>query len=350
MNEQLSKHYYNQLLNSNEQELKKYKVVNGYLKLNDWLFISPIFFQGYELDCFLELSKNNNDEKAKILEIIYRKFYDLRHTASFIEGYCVRCNYIKPFLKSIENSLILVYQKDYEGSIKTIIPIIEGILRKYLISEKNYRTETVRPKDLKNSFDYIKIDIIENYRKYLKTYRTENNIAVHFSNLQIENLIKKEEEYFNIWFSFVSDFVRNSFYLNTSGKPLTNEVNRHSILHEFGLNFEYNLENFIKIYFLLQFLTWAFLRKEGKSVLNKIESYRYFEKIVAYERIIKLSDKLLYEKHILLKNYNDYEDSILKQKFPEFRNDILPRKHLFVHKILRKFDQFLWRKNLKPSL
>lgn len=352
MSNPLANYYFDLFIKSGENEIKnltEYTLINEYLKLNDWLFISPIFFQGFELETFLRLSKTEGNNKEKILEVITKKFYDLRCTASFIEGYCNRCDFIEPFLKSIENSLILTFQMDYEGSIKTIIPIIEGILRKYLIAQKSFTTETIRPKDLKESFNLLKLDLITNYKNGLKTSINENGNSIDFSGCQIEELAKNREQYYNIWFSFVDDFIINSFYLNTRGQNLTNEINRHSILHEFGLKFEYNFENYIKIYFLLQFLTWVFLQKEKKSTLNNIESYRFFEKITAYERIIKYSEKLLYEKHILLKNYDNYDIKILKKKFPEFKNDILPKRHLIIYKLLRKFDQILWKRNIKKS-
>lgn len=91
------------------------------------------------------------------------------------------------------------------------------------------------------------------------------------------------------------------------------------------------------------------MQKEKKSVLCEIDSHRYLEKVMAYERIIKYSDKLLYEKHILLKNYNNYDEVIFKQQFPVFRNNILSKKLLTLYKLKRKFEERLWRKNIKSS-
>lgn len=304
---ELADKYYNQILDFEKKELErleKYKLVNEFLKSNDWLFISPIFFQGYELDIFLEISKTKKNYKNEIFNLIIAKFYNLEFTASFVEGYCSRCNYINPFLKSIEHSLILCFQKDYEGSIKTLIPIIEGILRKYLITEKKFIKDKIFFDNLRDSFGQIKSDIILICIQSLKNYQVENQLFIKFSESQIKDLINKREEYFNIWFSFVTDFVDNSFYMNTKGKTISNEINRHSIVHELGFNFEYSFENYVKVYFLLQFLTWAFLEKEDKSQFNEINHLRLAEKISAYQNIIKLSEKLLPEKYILLKNYN----------------------------------------------
>lgn len=346
MNELLSKYHY-QLLLDNEDEnktLQKYKLVNNFLKTNDWLFISPLFFQGYELTSFLKLSEKENPDKKDILKIITSKFYNLKHIASFIEGDCSRCKNIKPFLESIENSLILCFQKDYEGSIKTIIPIIEGILRKYLTNEKGYTNDRIQFKDLKKSFEYIKNDLLENYVNLLKNYKTVNQQSIEFTEEQFNNLVSNHNQYYDTWFSFATEFVNESFYLKTNGHIIINEVNRHSILHELGFEFEYNFENYVKIFFLLQFLTWVFLKKEKKSLFDdEMKPYRYFEKIRAYEKIIKYSDKLIFEKHTLLKNYSTYNDSILKEKFPTFKNDMLPKKELILINFFRKIEMVIWK-------
>ncbi|MDP9954990.1 hypothetical protein J2X97_000627 [Epilithonimonas hungarica] len=352
MSEPTTNYYFNLHKISNEQEierLKRFENVNGILKQNDWLFISPIFFQGYELSAISKLKPNDQASKSKILRIVSKKFYDLRFTASFVEGYCVRCTYIKPFSKSVESSIIYAFQRDYEGSIKTIIPIIEGIIRKYLITEKGFSTETIRMKDIKNSFKILKNDLISNYVENLKYSKSENNELLNFKENQIEELSKQQKEYYEIWFSFVDDFVNKSFYLNTSRQPLTNEINRHSILHEFGLSFNYNLENYIKIYFLLQFMTWAFLRKENQSTLNEISNYRYFEKITAYEKLIELSKNTLYEKHKILQNYDDYDENILKENFIKNKNYELSQKNIIIHKIITKIDKLFWKTNIKKQ-
>lgn len=349
MNEQLAKYHYHLLLgNENENKtLLKYKLVNNFLKSNDWLFISPLFFQGYELNSFLKLSENENSSKIDILKIIKTKFYNLKHIASFIEGDCSRCKNISPFLESIENSLILCFQKDYEGSIKTIIPIIEGILRKYLTNEKGYTSDRIQFKDLKRSFEYIKNDLSENYVVFLKNYKTENQESIEFTEEQFNKLVSNHNQYYDTWFSFATEFVNESFYLKTNGQIISNEINRHSILHELGFEFEYNFENYVKIFFLLQFLTWVFLKKEKQSAFDdEMKPYRYFEKIRAYEKIIEYSDKLIFEKHTLLKNYPTYKDSILKEKFPPFKNDMLPKKELIINNFFRKIERFVWKSKI----
>lgn len=342
-------HHYNKFLgsdNEKDRELENFKIANTFLKNNDWFFISPLFFQGFELEVFLNLSKNNNNDKKKILEVITKKFYNLPRTASFIEGYCNRCKHISPFLKSIEHSLILTFQRDYEGGIKTLIPTIEGILRKYLVNEKGYSRETIQYKVIKKSFELLEADLISNHREQLKAIKDANGNAIGFSETQIENIVRNEKVYYKVWFSFIDDFVKKSFYLKTNNVTITNEINRHSILHEFGDDFNYSFEGYVKIYFLLQFLTWVFLKKEKQSQFNEIDSIRLYEKVISYRNIIKLSEKILYDKHKLMKNYDNYNEQNYKLKFRVFIDEILPKKYSLLFNISDRFYKYLWRKGL----
>ncbi len=346
----LNDYHFESLQKTHQREidiLEKYKIVNDFLNKNDWLFISPIFFQGFELNQIFELSKKQGNHKKKITEIIARKFYYLNWTATFVDGYCSRCNHILPFLKSIEQSIILAFQKDYEGSVKTLIPIIEGILRKYLVTEKGYDNNNISYEILKKSFELIKIDIITANQERMKNFYDENKTRILFSREQLEELLKFDNEYYGTWFSFVKDFIEKSFYLNTNSKSITNEVNRHSILHKFGDDFSYDFENFIKILFVIQFLTWAFLRKEGKSLLNKINSRLFLDKLISYKNIIRISQRLNYEKHILYKDKRGYNLELLKHDFKPTIDLPLKLKHRILIALSRWFDKFLWVKGMK---
>ena len=326
------------------RKLDKIKIVNAFLKKNDWLFISPFFFQGYELESLLTLSKNPKTSKENVTRIIFRKFFKLEFTASFIEGYCKRCDHVEPFLLSIEHSLILSLQRDYEGAIKTLIPIIEGIIRRYLILEKGKQAEAISFKNIKHAFSLLKEDLIIKYRDGFKSYKDGNSNLVIFSDQQVENLVELEASLSEVWFSFLIDFINNSFYLNTNNQIIINELNRHAILHEYGLNVPYTLENYIKVYFVLQFLVWIFLQKEGKSILNKIETYRFFEKVLAYENILKYSKKLYFEKHLLYKENSKYSDETFHQNIETENKSVFPRSLLVKYKVIKRLQRLLWKK------
>ncbi len=325
-------------------QLEKYDEVNKFLKTQNWLFVSPLFFQGYELELFYKYISREGDFKKEINNLIFRKFFNLNFTASFIEGYCGRCLYIKPFLQSIEHSLILTFQKDYEGAIKTLIPIIEGILRKYLTHEKSLYSEKIGYKHLKQAIDFLKADLIINYEQDLLNYQDQNGNKIYFQDEKIKELVKLKTQYYETWFSFFADFFNNSFYLNTKENKLKNELNRHAILHEYGLKIFYNLENYIKVYFVLQFLTWTFLQKERKSLLNEITPFRYFEKAYAYRNIIKYSRKLIFEKHILNKTHDGYETEIMLSDNPVLMNCLISIKFFIKYLIVRKIEKLFWRR------
>jgi hypothetical protein len=322
--------------------LEKYKTVNLFLSNNDWLFISPIFFQGFELDYFLELSRLPGDHKNEITKQIFRKFYNLNWTATFIDGYCRRCNHIEPFLQSIEHSIILIFQRDYEGGIKTLIPIIEGILRQYLVLEHGKEMQKIKFEHLRKSFLLLKESLLQKSRSWLENYTDANHRQIKFSEDQIIELMELEKLYYDTWFSFITNFIDNSFYLNTATTPLTNELNRHSILHEYGIAVEYNLENYIKIYFTLQFLTWIFLKNEGKSQLNQIGGFHYFEKVMSYKSIIQNSRKLIYDKHLLYRNKKGYNPELLREQFT-VKIDTFPRKLIIKYKLFKWFRNKFWR-------
>jgi len=347
MSNYVADNYYYLIVNSHSKEkhtLKKYREVNEFLKDNDWLFISPMFFQGFELTSFHKLIPQKENHKEKILKIITNKFYDLRITASFTEGYCARCIHISPFLQSIEHSLILAFQRDYEGALKTIIPIIEGVIRKYLVDEKGAVMHKIQFQTIRTSFGLLKEDMVTNYRQHLHTYKDQNNQPALFSEKQLDDLIAFEQEYLDIWFSFATEFVDNSFYLKTTENKITNQVNRHSILHELGEGFDYNFENYIKVYFLLQFLTWAFLKKENKSLFDDMDIYRCLEKVAAYDSLIKMAEESSHHKHVLYKSFDNYKSDTLTWALPEVKIFDLPQNYSASKKIFQGLMKHLWRK------
>lgn len=326
------------------KSLGEYKLVNEFLKQNNWFFIAPLFFQGYDLSAFLTLSQKEGNHKVEITKRIFRKFYDLNNTANFIEGYCKRCNHIEPFLKSIEHSLVLTFQRDYEGGIKTLIPIVEGILRKYLNLEQGLEMNKIGFKHLKNSLLTLKQAVIADYEKWLNNYVDGNKRKILFTEREIKELVELKTEYNTLWFSFLTEFIDNYFYLDTSKNPINNELNRHAILHEYGLDISYNLENYIKIYFVIHFLTWIFLMKENKSLFNEINGFRYFEKAIAYRNIIKGSRKLYFDKHLLYKNYKGYSNNQFRDELDfRFENPV-PFRKMIVYNFLKTFSRLFWRK------
>lgn len=336
--------HFDQLRRHHKDELTlldKYREVNDYLRVNDWLFVCPLFFQGYELDYFF-----TKPSKEKILRAITLKFYNLNWTTSFVDGYCVRSSYINPFLKSIENSIILTFQKEYEGSIKTLLPVVEGIIRKYLTTEKGFTNDNIYFSSIKGSVSHLYFDLVANKKEALLNYQDQNNQKINFSDKQVQELLKFYDEYYKTWLSFISDFFDNSLYLSTNSRDIKNEVNRHSILHELGYDFDYNFENFIKVFFVILFLTWIFLQKENISILNEIDSKTFLNKILAYKNIIEKSEKLDYDKHILLTGKKNYNPETFKTKVSPTIDLPLKKRHWLFIKVERWISEIKWRNSV----
>ncbi len=304
--------------------LEKYEEVNQFLKVNGWFFVCPFFLTGGELSYLGDLSKAGSDQRENISNLIARKFYQLESTASFVDGYCRRSFYIEPFLLSIEHSIVLTLQRDYEGAIKTLIPIFEGILRRYLIHDHDRENKDIRFSDLKRCFNRLKLELIEGAEAKYRTEHNENGQPLNLSANQIKNLVQYETQYLDKWFSFITGFVEESLYLNTQNMEITDELSRHAILHEFGLGTDYSLENYLKVYMSIEFLTWIFLKKDGKSLLCEAGGFRFLEKVTAYEEIIRSVDRLSYAKHTLYSPYTGYVSEQLRNKMPFKSPELLP--------------------------
>jgi hypothetical protein len=288
------------------REIRKYIPINKYLKDFDWFFIHPLYMQGFEINILENLMKEGNTDPEKIKEVFIRKFHTVDFSASFIRGFCIRSKYIAPFTQSIEHSMILAYQRDYEGAIKTLMPIIEGILRQYLILEKNFTNEKIFNNELKGSLDFIKEGILNNVKKWLENYISPlNNQSVIFDANQIEELFSLEKERFDIWFSFFNEFIKKSLYARSNGSE--GLLNRHSILHELNdKTFIYSIENYIKLYSSLHFLLWALLILEGKGVLAEISNEDHMRTYKSYKQIIYSSKFLIEAKAELDDRYKPF--------------------------------------------
>ena len=160
----MSNSWFTTLLTSNKNFLNRTKSieqVNSFLVEYDWFFIAPTFLIGLEIEMIQKIAEEDVDVKKRITKILAQRFYNLDFRTDFIEGYCIRCNHIKPFIESIENSMILCFQYDYEGAIKTLIPTIEGIMRKYLKS--NGEEGHISYQTIKKSFQVKSIKIKKNF-------------------------------------------------------------------------------------------------------------------------------------------------------------------------------------------
>ena len=303
-------HYFELEKHSSEahlQNIKKHIPANEYLKRFDWLFISPLYMTGAIIGLIEKLLSDGNNDSQKVSEIFINTFHDISRSASFIRGYCERAKHVNLFTRSIEHSMILAYQRDYEGAIKTLLPIIEGILSQYLIQDKGYEMKNVNFPSLKESLTLLENDIVKKQNNYFKNYTTLNGQTITFTDAQVEILTNIEKEHYSIWFTFFRDFVNDSLYKSSRNGNIEGLLNRHSALHEFNdKTMNYSIENYIKLYNSIHFLVWTFLRYESKSLLNEIEQQKYVSTYMAYEKIIFYSKLSLEAKAELDDRYKKY--------------------------------------------
>tara|TARA_B100001109_G_C18863125_1_gene475184 strand:+ start:4483 stop:5520 length:1038 start_codon:yes stop_codon:yes gene_type:complete len=343
----MSNSWFTTLLTSNKNFLNRTKSieqVNSFLVEYDWFFIAPTFLIGLEIEMIQKIAEEDVDVKKRITKILAQRFYNLDFRTDFIEGYCIRCNHIKPFIESIENSMILCFQYDYEGAIKTLIPTIEGIMRKYLKS--NGEEGHISYQTIKKSFQLLEEDMVISARNGYENFDSGDGRKVSFNKEEIEELSKIDTQLYRLWFSFMEDFIHHSLYKHTQGEPLTNEINRHSILHEFGDKIDYTLDNYLKIYFVIDFLCWAFIRVERKSIMNEAPTKRFLEKKLAYQRIIENANRMLIYKAVLKKDYSIQPAPDIYEPVSEH---LFPKRYRFWYELGWELDRKLLNKIAKDE-
>ena len=141
--------------------------INEYLQQFNWATIHPYLF-GFQVDYLENLMTENKGTSEEVFKLFAASFFELKSTAAFIEGSIKKRPYLSPFCHLIDQSVFMCLQRDYAGAINTLLPVIEGSIRNYLIQNKGFRRETPINKDkMIMAFDYIKNDY---YNRQLKVY------------------------------------------------------------------------------------------------------------------------------------------------------------------------------------
>ncbi len=102
------------------EEAKWVVNVNNYLKKFNWAFVHP-YLVGYNISAFEKMQKEGSGTQESVFRIFKDYFFDLRHTAYFIDGYFLNRPSLKPFCLLIDQSVILCLQRDYAGAINLLI-------------------------------------------------------------------------------------------------------------------------------------------------------------------------------------------------------------------------------------
>lgn len=297
--------------------------VNDYLKQFNWMFVHP-YNTGIQIHHLQELQKKGVQDRKLIFRFFAADFLNLNQTVSFIEGYFKKRPPLAPFCMLIDQSVILCLQKDYAGAINTLMPVIEGSIRHYLVHQKGKKSEKIIAlSSFIGAFDLLKKDYLENRRK---VYEREDEIfrdGILLDNNQIKSLLNYEDQILSIWLDAIKEYLSKSLYLDTRKEEVYDKLNRHDIFHGFNSNAYYNLENYLKVFNCITFLSFLFgLAYPGLSALPEFEEKEHREKVKNLEKIRAIS-KLSYRiKSSIYSGYpefskDDFEQTIFTSQLEE---------------------------------
>lgn len=294
--------------------------LNNYLKSFNWMFISPLLTKKE-----VKKLKECTDKEA-VFKVCATVFYDLRATTHLIDGGFKECSHIKPFCQLIDQAVFMCLQKDYAGAINVLIPVIEGVMRHYLINERGKTNEKImKAEDLLKIFEdhYL----VKDYKKKQKQYyKKQKNPS--FTDGQIDELLKLEIVYFKCWLEMIKEYFKNNLFMDTRDGSVDDKLNRHSILHSFNVEVYYNLENFLKVFNALSFLRFVFTLTDSTqhiSVNTSNEDIIY--KWQAFEKVREISRYTDEIKASVYSKYQGFDEDKFKKKL--YANRIEYRmKHL----------------------
>lgn len=312
-------------INSQIDLVKKLDDINSHLQKFNWIFLHP-YNQGMDIDILKRLSSETEEPENKILHFFASKFLDLRTTIHFIDGFFNKIPFIKDYIPSIEESVILCLQKDFNGAINVLLPVIEGVLRKYLIDKKGIHIETVVDIDeLLKALHHLTNDYVELEKKYLKMrYKYLIDTGQYFDVNQEKQILKKRKEYFELWVKQLNNYLTHNLYLNTKKNKVTDTFNRHLIFHALKDNIDYSFANYLRLFNCINFLSWMIgSTTENCSILSEGNEEEVMNKWVDYMSVLVTSEALtetknnIYKKEVVsFKRYLDpkYLNVIVRQE------------------------------------
>lgn len=308
----MNKKIFEQEINRIDKEIelvKQLDSVNSELHRLNWIFLHP-YSQRMDIEILSKLSLADNPED-KILAFYARKFLDLRTTIHFIEGFYKTRPFLKDYISSIRESVILCLQKEFKGAITVLIPVIEGTLRKYLVSRQGEeKKHTVDIKKLLKAIPILIDEYVERSKNDLIN-RHKNALIVnnYLDHNQEKELLKRYRMYFGLWMKQLRNYLENNLYLNTKHKDVKDSFNRHLIFHALEDNIEYSFSNYLRLFNSLNFLSWSIgLTTDGCSVLSAANEDEIQNLWVDYLNILITSEALIESKS------NIYEKDIISFK------------------------------------
>lgn len=308
--------------------------VNKDLRKYNWLFLHP-YCQVLEINKLKRIVEEKDNAEDKILKHFAESFLELRSTIHFLDGFFATRPFLKDYKKSIDQSVVLCLQKDFNGAINTLIPVIEGTLRKILINKKgDHKIGEINIAELLKVFNYLSEDYVQLQREFLDI-RFKGSINSFDAN-QLKNILKKQKEYFDLWANQLVDYIKDNLYANTKNFEIKDSFNRHIIFHSLSDETDYSFANYLRLFNCIQFLSWLIgvTRKEC-FILSDADEKDVLNKWVDYFNILIVSESLTDTKKRI---YGDINIMEFKQYLHPEITKILTNPKLKIDKILNTYS------------
>ncbi len=169
----------------------------------------------------------------------------------------------------------------------------------------------MRSADLIGAFELMKkIDYQNKLEYYKNRYHHFKNSPYSFNDNQAKVLAGYNRDYIVLWLSIIEDFFRHNLYLDTRQGIVDDKLNRHSIIHGFSTDIYYSLENYLRLFNVIHFLSWAYsmVCPESKYVPDLPEE-KVIYKWKAFEKIKLASDLVVEAKQNVYQQYDEVNNS-----------------------------------------
>lgn len=331
--------YENEIEDINKQisVVQRLNDVNKDLRKYNWIFLHP-YCQVLEINKLKRIVEEKTSAEENILKHFAESFLELRSTIHFLDGFFATRPFLKDYKKSIDQSVVLCLQKDFNGAINTLIPVIEGTLRKILISKKgDHKIGEINISELLKVFNYLSEDYVQLHREFLQI-RFKDSINSFDAN-QTKNILKKHKEYFDLWANQLVEYLTDNLYANTKNSEVKDAFNRHIIFHSLSDETDYSFANYLRLFNCIQLLSWLIgVTRRECSILSDADEKDVINKWVDYFNILIVSESLTATKR------NIYGDASLME-FKEYLHPeiakLLAGPKVKIDKILKTYNSLL---------
>ena len=318
----------------NNQMAKGHQELNLKLLKNYGAFVHPYLTGGVVMH-FEQLEKKGELTESVVFKAFAELFLNFNHTVSYIEGFVKVCPSLNPFFHLIDQSIVLCIQRDYAGAINTLIPVIEGAMRKYLNDNKVENPEKKHFVPL--FFEHINVrysNTVSHYYEKESQYYNQN-----LAPEKISELTNLNREFSEAWVSIIIDFLKNNLYKDTREQGANDLLNRHSIFHGFKSEKYYGFENYLKVLHSIYFLAYTLGLAGENKVLSEIKNEDVVYKWKAWEKLRIISNASIEVKKTIYGNYTPFDWEIFEIEKTTLKQRLIkPSDNLGTQ--LKKVDMF----------